>query len=524
MPKRGVCGPLVGAAGLISLLTLSSRIAGFARWLAQSAWVGTGEFANAYSSANQIPNVAYEVAVGGALAGMTIPLITAPLAKGRREEADRVVSVLLTWSLLILVPLAWLTWAVAPHIAQALPTPEGANPEAQVELIATFLRIFSVQIPLYGVCAVLGGALQAHERFFWPALIPLLSSVSVISTYALFGWVSGGHHDVATVTDTGVLILGWGTTLGVGMLSLPLFVPVWRCHIRLRPALRLERAEVRRALALGGAGVIGLIAQQFSVVVILWAARRYGGPGTLPVYQYSQAVYLLPYAVGAIPIATAMFPRLAKSLDDRAQFSRLCASSTRLVASLGLAGGALLVTQAQAAEGVFSLINPVPGMTPGLIAMAPGLAAYALIYHVTRVLYALSRSRAVIWGTSVGWVLVGVGSLGIAELSEGWASRETATMLSLGIAQSAGMIAGATLLLLALRRACPDALCGFGRAVARGLLGWLIVVPTCWGLHHLIVGQAETFTAAVVRSAIGVAVTAVVFGPGLVRALRRAGL
>ncbi|MBD3688639.1 murein biosynthesis integral membrane protein MurJ [Nanchangia anserum] len=524
MPKRAVLGPLVGAAGLISVLTLSARVVGFVRWFAQSAWVGTGEFANAYASANQIPNVAYEVAVGGALAGMTIPLIAQPLGRGERARADHIASVLLTWVLIILVPLALIVWAIAPIIGHAMPTPAGANPEAQVELITTFLRIFSAQIPLYGICAVLTGTLQAHEKFLWPALVPLLSSISVIATYALFGWLSGGHHEVMQVTTPQVMVLGWGTTLGVAMLSVPLFLPVARLGVRLRPGLQLPRADVRRALGLGGAGVIGLVAQQIAVLVVLLVARRYGGPGTLPVYQYSQAVYLLPYAVGAVPIATAMFPRLAKTLDDPACFAAWCRHSTGLVASFGFAGGVLLATQARAAEDVFATINPVPGMREGLLAMAPGLAAYALIYHLTRVLYALSASRAVVVGTSTGWIVVGVGSFVAARFSEGAASREVTTMVSLGLAQSVGMILGAGILLFYLARQRPDALSSFGRTCALCLVAAVIVIPLAWGLQHLLVGDSSSLIAALARSLIGIVVTAVICGPGLVRALRAKAL
>ena len=64
---------LASAVGMISVLTLLSRFFGFGRWLTQSAWVGTGAFANAYSTANQLPTVLFEVVAGGALAGVTIP-------------------------------------------------------------------------------------------------------------------------------------------------------------------------------------------------------------------------------------------------------------------------------------------------------------------------------------------------------------------------------------------------------------------------------------------------------------------
>ncbi len=41
------------------------------------------------------------------------------------------------------------------------------------------LRVFAPQLPLYGVGIVLTGVLQAHRRFAWPVLAPLLSSVVV---------------------------------------------------------------------------------------------------------------------------------------------------------------------------------------------------------------------------------------------------------------------------------------------------------------------------------------------------------
>ena len=83
---------LLGAVGLISGLTLVARVFGFIRWFAQFAWVGQGETANAYASANQIRNIIYEVAAGGALAGITIPLLAAPLAKAMKADIDRIAS------------------------------------------------------------------------------------------------------------------------------------------------------------------------------------------------------------------------------------------------------------------------------------------------------------------------------------------------------------------------------------------------------------------------------------------------
>ena len=53
------------------------------------------------------------------------------------------------------------------------------------------LRVFAMQLPLYGVGVVLTGVLHAHRRFTWPVLAPLLSSLTVIGAYAAFAAVEG---------------------------------------------------------------------------------------------------------------------------------------------------------------------------------------------------------------------------------------------------------------------------------------------------------------------------------------------
>ena len=62
--------------------------------------------------------------------------------------------------------------------------PTVGNLAATTDVGAGMLRVFAPQIPLYGVGIVLAGLLQAHRRFAWPVLAPLLSSVVVIATYA----------------------------------------------------------------------------------------------------------------------------------------------------------------------------------------------------------------------------------------------------------------------------------------------------------------------------------------------------
>ena len=120
----------------------------------------------------------------------------------------------------------------------------GLDDPAHVDVATAFLRVFAVQVPLYGLAVVLGGILQAHKRFFWPSFAPLVSSLVVIVVYAVFGALADGdQQDVAALSGRALEWLAWGTTVGVLFLALPLVVPVWRTGLRLRPTLRFPSGK-----------------------------------------------------------------------------------------------------------------------------------------------------------------------------------------------------------------------------------------------------------------------------------------
>ena len=83
---------IAAAAGLVAAVTLASRVVGFARWLVFSGTVGGTCVGETYATANQLPNVLFEVAAGGALAAVVIPLVGRALARQDRAEADRIAS------------------------------------------------------------------------------------------------------------------------------------------------------------------------------------------------------------------------------------------------------------------------------------------------------------------------------------------------------------------------------------------------------------------------------------------------
>jgi len=458
--RRRLLSGLAGAAALIAAVTVVSRLLGFVRSLVFSSAVGLTGIGGAYNAANTIPNVLFEVAAGGALAGALIPVIAAPLARGMRDDVSRIASAMLTWTLTGLVLIGGLLAVFAAPVARL--TASHSDPE----LVVFFLRVFAVQIPLYGLAVVLSGVLQAQKKFFWPAFVPVLSSLVVIATYAGYGVLL--RRDGVPVTagpdglpDGAIELLAWGTTAGVLAMGVPLLVPVLRSGVRLLPSYRFPDGVGRRASNLALAGVGGLVAQQASVLAVLKLVDVYGDAPTLVAWQtLIQPVYLLPYAVLAVPLATSTFPRLAERAGrpGREGFASLTALTTRGVLTASTVGAVALIAAAPAVTTVFGRVGNgdaalLASLTEPLSLIAPGLLGFGLIFHVSRALYALERGRLAVIGASVGWAVVIVASWLGCLLLVGNGTDGPATLRALAVGNSIGMLTAGVVLLTLLRGA-----------------------------------------------------------------------
>ncbi|WIK65263.1 murein biosynthesis integral membrane protein MurJ [Gleimia hominis] len=478
----------LGTVGMLALATLASRAFGFLRWMAQSAFVGSGSLAGAYASANQVPNIIFEIVIGGALSGITVPLLAGLVKRGLKDDTSRIASALLTWVSLTLSILAVGVCAGAPLIAQLIPVPADTVIADQHALLTTFLRIFAWQIPLYGVSVVLTGTLQAHKRFIWPALMPLFSSLVTIGTFVVYAAVPDPH--------AGVLVLGWGTTLGAASLSLPLLVPVSRLGVRLRPTLNLRRSEARRAWALGMSGVGALIAQQVSVVAGLWALRTYGEGGTVAIFQYTQAVYWLPHAVFIYPLVTAAFPILSEHGEQGCSsiFERTCARSAQRVSVGALAGVSLLVAMAPVAARFFNLLTPVPGMHTALCVMAPSLWGYALLYFGQRALLAVGQPRRAWQVAALSWLGVAAATLVLARALTPAEGSGYWAITAFAAAHTVGLTLGGLVVLFTIRRQCsPACLSGYWGVLVRAAALLIPLSALCYACTRLIVTWGQGF-------------------------------
>jgi putative peptidoglycan lipid II flippase len=194
------------AAVLIGAITVLARLVGFGRQLAFAHTVGNSCLGTAYATANQVPNIVYDIVLGGALTSVVVPVLAGMAARrppvgtdgltlgqpaarlgpvagpGPDAQVSHIASALLTWTVVLLVPVSILLMAAAGPLTSLLLAGAPRCNAAATEAVSTrMLVVFAPQILLYGLAVVLYGILQAHRRFIAPALAPVVSSLVVIA-------------------------------------------------------------------------------------------------------------------------------------------------------------------------------------------------------------------------------------------------------------------------------------------------------------------------------------------------------
>jgi len=177
----------------------------------------------------------------------------------------------------------------------------------------------------------------------------------------------------------------------------------------------------------------------------------------------------------------------------------------------------MLLAASAAAERFFSF-KQVDGMGQALAVLAPGLIGYALIYQVTRVLFAADHSRPAAHATAAGWLTVAVACAACVRLMAPAGGDGRATLVALGVGTTIGMtVAGASLLIVLARV--------MGGRVLRATLTALVAgLPVALVLGLAVRGATTRVTSlplAVITAVIGAAAAAALVLRALPRTARQ---
>jgi putative peptidoglycan lipid II flippase len=328
---------LFKSASTVSLLTLVSRITGFARETLIAALFGASALTDAFNVAFRIPNLFRRLFAEGAFSQAFVPVLAATRAE-KGDDATRLlvdkVATLLAWAVLLASLLGVLA---APGLVWMMAS--GLRQSAQgLQTAVNLTGIMFPYIACMSMVALSAGVLNTWRRFAVPAATPVVLNVCMIACAWLGApWLAGQGIEPIYSLAVGVM--------AGGVLQLAIQIPALR-QLGLLPRISVSPKHIRAAwqdagtrkiLALMGPALLGVGVAQLSLVINTQIASHLT-PGSVSWISYADRLMEFPIALLGVALGVVLMPQLAtaKAANDSLRYSAMLDWGLRLVWVLAL--------------------------------------------------------------------------------------------------------------------------------------------------------------------------------------------
>jgi putative peptidoglycan lipid II flippase len=289
----------IGLASLIMMASVfASRLIGIFRESVLAFVGGTSGGVDAYQIAFILPEILNHVVASGFLSVTFIPIFSHYLADGKAEDGWRVFSVVMTCFGTLLLAMICLCLLLTPRLVVLL-APGLKDPSLFGQAVRMTRIILPAQMFFFA-----GGLLMAvqfaHQRFWIPALAPLIYNIGIMSGGLLLApWM-------------GVEGFAWGVL--VGALFGNFLVQLWGARsvgLRFRPIFDWRHPDLWRYIRLTLPLMVGLT-MTFSTEFLFRFFGSYLPRGGVAVLNFGLRVMLIPVGLFGQAVGVASFPFLAR--------------------------------------------------------------------------------------------------------------------------------------------------------------------------------------------------------------------
>ncbi|MCX6437357.1 MAG: murein biosynthesis integral membrane protein MurJ [Actinobacteria bacterium] len=448
---------LYRASGIMAVGTILSRITGFIRGLLIVAVLGTALLADTYNVANTMPNILYNLLVGGALTAIFVPQLVRSF--NDEDGGHAFASRLVTTISIILLALVAIGVIFAPFLVR-LYAPEffTSGFEHERDIAIAFTRYCLPQIFFLGLFTMLGQVANSRGSFGPLMWAPIANNIVGIVIFGAVLYYSPALT-VATITDAQIQILGWGTTFAIVVQALILIPVVYRSGIRIRPMWGIQ--GLGKSFTLAGWTLLYVFISQVGYLVTVNVATSAAvrsakdgittGVGVTP-FSNAYLIMLLPYSIVTISIVTAMLPHLSRLAIDK-KVDEVREQLVRAIRMVGVitvpSAVALLLFGPLITEVLFFGIGSDDSRYIGYVlsALSFGLVAFSINLILIRGFNAFEDTRTQVSSILVINVIsVGLSYLFLSTLQNKWVT------VGLGAAFSISYLVGLFITLFLLKR------------------------------------------------------------------------
>lgn len=300
--------------------TLASRLTGQIRTILLAAAIGvSGIAADAYQVGSQIPLALFNLLSGGIINAILVPQIVRAF---RHDDSEERINKLLTLSGTILIGFTAILMVFSPLLVRLY---TGASwTESQRALAEAFTLWCMPQVFFYGLYTVVGQVLATKDRFgmyAWSSVAAnVVSCIGFTIFIALFGNASSQPVSFWTPDKTALTAGAWST--GVAVQALLLFIPLHQIGLHYHVRWGVRGIGLRSMGKVAGWSIAMVVLDELLNVIVTritttapmlnQSAYDRNIPGS-QAYMQGYQIWILPYSLIAVSVATAIFPVLSRA-------------------------------------------------------------------------------------------------------------------------------------------------------------------------------------------------------------------
>ncbi len=478
---------LLRSSGIVSIMTMVSRVFGLVRDMVIAYFFGAGAGADAFFLAFRIPNLFRRLFAEGAFSQAFVPVLSEYRTQRSDAEVKGLISKVSGTLGVNLVLITLLGVVGAELIISVFAAGFVYNGEVGKLALATdMLRLTFPYLLLISMTAFSGAILNTYGRFAAPAFTPVLLNVSLIMC-AVY---------LRPYLDAPVMALAWGVLIA-GVAQLTFQLPFLASEgLLTKPSVGFRDEGVKKILTLMLPAIFGVSVGQINLLLDTVLAS-FLETGSLSWLYYSDRLLELPLALFGITIATVILPSLSREHAEQSsqEFSDTLNWAVRLVFLFGLPASIALIYLSEALIATLfyqgeMTTRDIRMASLSLMAYAVGLLGHMLVKVLAPGYFARQDTR-----TPVKFGIVALVSNMVLNLILVWQFKHA----GLALATSLSAFINASLLFYGLRKSktlvsAPGGWSFFIRVIfANGCLLLMLAIISPAIDHWIALGFVERF-------------------------------
>ncbi len=285
------------ATVIVMVALILSKVTGQLREILIPGKIGFGMLSDAYILGFMIPDLIYQLLVGGSIQAAITPSLSGAISSNNEKKAWKSVSIFINVTSVLMLVAVLIGEIAIPYV---LPLFSGDKSRETVDLAISVSRMLFPQVFFMMLAALSIGVLNAYKKFTAASLGPVVYNLCVVLSMILFG----------NKTPEGMIKVAAGVMISACIYFLMQFYFSRKEFGNYRLLFSIKDTGFRRLVKLAIPTLLSASIVQINLI-ILSGFTNYYSDGSLTSLRFAITTWQLPYGVFAVAVGSVMLPTLA---------------------------------------------------------------------------------------------------------------------------------------------------------------------------------------------------------------------